>query len=322
MTAGISYHDDHLIEGSVHPLLFGGKPDVEIPAGSAAVSDPVDWDVPSDSLLAVSFYVQHFHGWITFHRSSYEISYTNEGKVSDSAQWKNAKKIPSWYFVSGIDVLTPHSHPVVVAIGDSITEGACSVPNAEHRWSDILTARLNENASTRDFVVLNEGIGGNRVVKDSAGPSLLARLDRDVLSQSGVRTVILLEGINDIGRTVIPRQTGDAVTADEIIAGYQTVLDKLHRKHIRVIGATVTPFKGAFYFSEDGEKMRQKLNAWIRAKGHFDAVADFDMAARDPKLPDHIAARYDCGDHLHPNDDGYRVLGRSIDLRLLAPSGK
>jgi len=314
LTAGISYRDEHLVTGSMHPLLFSGKTSIDIPAGASVVSDPVAWEIPDNSLLAISFYVPKFDGSITFHRGSYQISFTDTGNVSSEKDWKDAKKITGWYFVSGVDVLTEKPHPLVIAIGDSITEGACSTPNANHRWPDFLAERL-QHAGSRE-VVLDEGIGGNRVVKESAGPSLLARLDRDVLAYPEVKYVILLEGINDIGRTAFPKAPGDEVTADQIISGYQTVVDKLRKKHIRAIGATITPYSGAFFFSADGETMRRKLNEWIRTPGHFDDVIDFEAAIRDPQHTDQVQGRYDCGDHLHPNDDGYRAMGDAIDLKL------
>ena len=166
--------------------------------------------------------------------------------------------------------------------------------------------------------VLNEGISGNRVLHDGAGPNALARFDRDVLSQSGVRYLVVLEGINDIGRTVQPHDPGDAITAEQIIVGYEQMIARAHAHGIKVYGATLTPFLGAGYASPAGEAMRQTVNAWIRTPGHFDAVIDFDQATRDPAKLGSMLPAYDCGDHLHPSDAGYKAMGYSIDLHLFA----
>jgi len=316
INVAFTHWNDQLVAGSVHPLLFHGATSVDIPAGAVAVSDALDWDVPSNSLLAISFYIPDFQSSITFHRNAYEISYVNKGNTSSVEAWTASQKVPSWYFLTGVDVQSTRQHPIVVAIGDSITEGAHTIANADHRWPDLLSARLGRNAATSDLIVLDEGIGGNRVVKDSAGPPLVSRIDRDVLELGDVRYVIVLEGINDIGRTVIPRAPNDAVTAAEIIDGYKSLIAKAHERHIRVIGATVLPFEDAMYYSTAGEAMRQELNAWIRAKGHFDNVIDFDAMIRDPQHPSRMIGRFDSGDHLHPNDDGFQMLTDAIDLRL------
>ena len=208
----------------------------------------------------------------------------------------------------------------VVILGDSITDGRGSTTNGNDRWPDVLARRLQASPETDTVGVLNAGIGGNRLLRDGLGPHALARLDRDVLAQAGVRWLILLEGINDIGTAAGARAKGEpAATADDIIGAYAQIIERARARGIRVYGATIMPFEGfsyAGYFTPESEADRHKVNAWIRTSGRFDAVIDFDALTRDPERPARLSAAVDGGDHLHPSAAGYRIMGEAVDLAL------
>jgi lysophospholipase L1-like esterase len=213
-------------------------------------------------------------------------------------------------------VLARNSSAAVVILGDSITDGHGVVTNSNGRWPDVLALRLHANRRTANVGVLNEGIGGNRLLHNGAGQNALARFDRDVLSQTGVRWLVLFEGVNDIG-TCTGACNLDA-TAHEIIAAYRQLIVRAHSHNIRVYGATITPFGGSFYAFEGAEQTRQTVNQWIRSSHQFDTVIDFDVVARDPNKPSHLTADVDGGDHLHPGEAGYRIMAESISLKIFA----
>ncbi len=218
--------------------------------------------------------------------------------------------------MDGVDVNAAEGARAIVTLGDSITDGAHSTANANRRWPDVLAARLKQEHGLENISVLNEGIGGNRVLNDQAGPSALARLDRDVLAQNGVRYVIVLESINDIGRLAHLTAPEDDVTAPMLEQGLKQIADAAHEHGIKAFGATLTPYGGAGYGSEKGEQVRKEVNNWIRTSGTFDGVIDFDQITRDPQNPDRFNPVYDSGDHLHPSDAGYKAMGDGIDLKL------
>jgi lysophospholipase L1-like esterase len=298
-------------------LTFGGASMVRIPPGAAMYSDPVALTVAPLSDVAVSFYIpaQVMRGE-TVHLAADQNNYLAEGNVTGAGSLPTAATMLSWYFLDGIDVPAVQGSRAIVTLGDSITDGAHSTPNTNHRWPDVLAARLSSDPTLNQVSVLNEGIGGNRVLNDVTGPSALARLDRDVLAQDGVRYIIVLESINDIGR--FPRLTGpeDDISTQQLEQGLQQIADAAHERGIKIFGATLTPYGGAGYDSEKGEKTRADLNNWIRSSGTFDGVVDFDRATQDPQNPTRFNPLYDSGDHLHPNDAGYKVMGESIDLAL------
>lgn len=305
-------------DGTDHALTFGGAASVRIPAGAVMYSDPVNLYVPALSDVAVSFYlpVQNMRSE-TFHDLSEQTNYMTDGDVAGSAELSQAKPLSHWYFLDGIDVAAVRGSYAVVALGDSITDGWRSTPNGNDRWPDVLAARLHANAGTEHVGVLNEGISGNRVLNFGAGPSAMARFDRDVLAQDGVRWMIVLESINDIGRLHQLRDPDDAVTAEELEQGLRQLAERAHEHGIKVMGATLTPYGGAGYSSQKGEQVREAVNNWIRTSGTFDAVVDFDKVTRDPQNPEQFNPEYDSGDHLHPNAAGYRAMGSSIDLKVL-----
>jgi lysophospholipase L1-like esterase len=303
---------------TLHTVTFGGQPSMILPPGAEAVSDPVDLATQPFADLAVSIFLplQRISS-VSVHPSAQQINYIQTGDAVGAPRFNAPTTTPSWYFVKGVDVqpVTPQAG-AIVAFGDSITDGAHAAENLNHRWPDKLAARLHNNPATANLSVLNEGIGGNCVLINRVGPSALARFDRDVLAQSGVRYVIILEGINDIGMLHEPNMPDYHLTAQDLEQGLSQVAARAHEHGIKVLGATIAPYQGAGYFTETGEQIREAVNTWIRTSGVFDGVVDFDKATSDPVHPLAFASKYDSGDHLHPSDEGYAAMADSIDLGL------
>ena len=300
-------------------LTFSGRPSVTIPAGALAVSDPVSLKVPALSDLAVSLFVpQQPMRQVSLHNFADQTNYIATGNVVTDKTLDAAEKIYSWPFLKGVDVLANGKSAAIVAFGDSITDGAHSTRDANLRWPDILAQRLHADKKTSQFAVLNEGIGGNRVLHDNTGPSALARFDRDVLAQAGVKYLIILESINDIGHAYSPKDPYDVVTADDLIAGLSQLATRAHTHGIKVYGATLTPYIGAGYSSPAGEKVREAVNQWIRTTNQLDGFIDFDKATRDAANPETFSAAAGSTDHLHPGDSGYKLMGDAIDLKIFA----
>jgi lysophospholipase L1-like esterase len=304
-------------EGTDHTLTFGGENTVRVTAGAVAYSDPVKMTVGPMSDLTVSFYVpSQVMRQETFHDFADQDNYMASGDVAGATSLTDAKKMESWYFLDGVDVGWTKGARAIVTLGDSITDGALSTRNGNARWPDVLAGRLQKAQGMEHVGVLNEGIGGNRVLNDGWGPSALARLDRDVLAQNGAQYVVVLESINDIGRFHRMMGPEDDVTAKQLEQGLKQIADAAHEHGMRAYGATLTPYGGAGYWSEKGEQIREAVNNWIRTSGAFDGVIDFDKIAQDPANPTHFNPAYDSGDHLHPNDAGYKAMGEGIDLKL------
>jgi lysophospholipase L1-like esterase len=304
-------------DGTDHVLTFGGQASVVIPPGAVMYSDPVALTVAPLTDVAVSLYlpVQVIRGE-TYHSYADQDNYMVDGDQTGASTLENATVLESWYFFDGIDVPGGDGGRAVVTLGDSITDGAHSTRNGNDRWPDVLAARLQQDGSLAHVGVLNEGIGGNRVLNDGAGPNALARLDRDVLAQDGARYVIVLESINDIGRFRHPSGPEDDVTTEQLEQGLKKIADAAHEHGMKAYGATLTPYGGAGYWSEKGEETREAINTWMRTSGVFDGVVDFDKITQDPQNPTHFNPAYDSGDHLHPNDAGYKAMGEGIDLAL------
>jgi lysophospholipase L1-like esterase len=300
-----------------HPLTFGGATTVRISPGAVMYSDAVTLTVAPVSDLAISFHVppQTMHDE-TYHGFADQDNWMAEGDVAAAATLPSPTKLTSWYFISGVDVPAEDGTRAVVMLGDSITDGALSTVNANARWTDVLAARFHQEHGLDRVSVLNEGIGGNRVLNDGFGPSALARLDRDVLAQSGARYVVVLEGINDIGRLQRLQGPEDEITTQEMELGLKQIVDSAHEHGLKIYGATLTPYSGAAYATDKGEQIREEVNQWIRSSGNFDGVIDFDQMTRDPQNPNRFNPLYDSGDHLHPNDAGYKAMGEGIDLKL------
>ena len=319
----IRSENSEIVPASDRALSFNGKTSCTIPPGALIVSDPVDLDVAQVSDLAISLFVPGETGPPTIHNLGLHTTYiSKEGDLTAQAMIPDASTSQSWYWLSSVDVLAPANAATLVTFGDSITDGARSTPNANHSWPSVLALRLLSNRGTANIAVANEGIAGNRVLEDSQGVSALARFDRDVLAQAGVKWVTVLEGINDIGsHTRAEAPSGEALlSADDVIAGLRQIAERAHTHGLKVIGCTLTPYQGAAYYSDKGESIRQNVNRWIRTGGAFDAVVDFDALTRDPNSPGHIRPEFDAGDHLHPNDAGYKAMADAIDLSIFAPA--
>jgi lysophospholipase L1-like esterase len=302
-------------------VTFNEQADVVIPMGAEYTSDPFNYPVAALSDLAITMQVEAAPGQETGHPGSRATSYLAAGVPASAAELSSAQPVDHWYFLSGVDVSAPADASSIVALGDSITDGHGATTNGNDRWTDVLAARLQHSAAARRNAVLNEGIGGNRLLADGLGPNALARFDRDVLAQNGVRYLIVLEGINDIGtltRTMIVTEAQHEDLVRRMIGAYQQVITRAHAHGIKVIGGTIMPFAGSAYYhpGPSNEFDRQMVNAWIRAGGHFDAVIDFDKIVGDPAHPDHLRPDYDCGDHLHPSPVGYRAMADAIQLDL------
>lgn len=305
--------------GSDRALTFGGAASVNIPPGAAVFSDPVPLAVAPLSDVAVSFYLPaQIMRAETYHAFADQDNYVADGHAPAAPELSQPATLSSWYFFDGIDVAAAPGSRAIVTLGDSITDGAHSTRNANSRWPDVLAARLSQDPNLAHVAVLNEGIGGNRVLNEGAGPSALSRLDRDVLAQSDVRYVVVLESINDIGRLAHVQVPWDAITAPQLEWGLKQIAGQAHQHGLKIFGATLTPYGGAGYYSDAGEQVREAVNDWIRNSGTFDGVVDFDKITRDPQNPTHFNPAYDSGDHLHPSDAGYKAMGEGIDLALFA----
>ena len=308
--------DGTIVPGSDHVVRFGGQAGILVPDGAPMLSDPLDMSVDALEELAVSI---ELPGRVS--RNGHGLWQYISPDVNTAAEMQlpgvQLMYVPA--IVTAVDVASTSAHSAVVALGDSITEGAQSTTNAFRGWPDRLAERLAASPEGRGWAVVNAGISGNRLLHYGAGPDTLARLDRDVLAVAGVKAVILLEGINDIGRafSTSPTPTPEPATADQLIAADQQIIARAHAHGIRVIGATLTPYEGAAYYSQDGEKVREAVNQWIRTGGAFDGVIDFDAATRDSSDPLTFRADYNDYDHLHPNDRGYEAMADAIDLKLI-----
>jgi lysophospholipase L1-like esterase len=314
--------------GSDRPLLFGGRTSVVIPAGAVIVSDPVQLKVSPAANLAISIYLPKDATAGGIHYAAQQTNYIASGNTTASASLDHPATITSWAFLTGVDVLAPADAASIIAFGDSITDGSHSTVDKNHRWPDTLAARLLARKSGPELAVIDMGIGGNRILHEGAaskrpqfGINALARFDQDVLAQPGVRYLLILEGINDIGHAGSSAPKSETVTADDIIGGFTQMIERAHEKGIKVIGATITPFKGEAnisrgYWTPEKAKVRDAVNAWIRSGKGFDSFVDFDKAVRDPANPDKILPAFDSGDQLHPSDAGYKAMGEAIPLSL------
>ncbi len=304
------------VAGTDRTLTFAGKTTVTIPAGAEYLSDPVDASLPAGSYLTISYYLTDPPAQETSHPGSRATSYLVHGDHTADTDLVTPKTFDHWFGISAVDVEAV-SKGVIVAIGDSITDGHGATTNGNDRWTDALARRT----APLGLAVVNYGIGGNHMLTDGLGPNVLARFDRDGLAPAGGRYLILFEGVNDLGKDSRERDLTPGehqALVDNIIAAYQQVIDRAHAHGLKIYGATITPFTGSDYYHPNAavEADRQAVHAWIRAEGHFDGIIDFDAVVRDPAAPDHLLAAYDCGDHLHPSAAGYKAMGDAVDLKL------
>jgi lysophospholipase L1-like esterase len=297
-------------------LKFSGSASTTIPAGAVIISDPVELAFPAGSDLAIDLYVPGdttaSGSPVSMHTGANQTSYVSStGNYAGSEAFPVAVTTPSWFLLARVEVTAPPATGVIVAIGDSITDGTRSTPNTNNRWPDHLAKRLAQAAGPK-LAVLNAGIAGNRVLLDNAGQNLVARFDRDVLSQTGVTHVVVMEGINDIGQA----RANPLPSAADLIAAHRQLILRAHARGLKIFGATLTPFEGAGYWTPEGEAKRAALNEWIRTGKEYDGVIDFDAATRDPNQPTRFLAPYNSGDNLHPSDAGYQAMANAIGLSL------
>ena len=292
-----------------------------VPPGAEFVSDALDYPLPALSDVAVTFHLDSPPTTQTGHPGSRATSYFVPGDFVAAPNLLNAKHVDHWYQLSEIDVSAASGAASIVALGDSITDGHGATTNGNDRWTDVLAQRLQSSPNSRNIGVSNQGIGGNHLLTDGLGPNALARLDRDVLAPTGVRWVIVFEGVNDLGGLA---RNGEVTPAEHaalvkrVLSAYEQIVLRAHAHGLRVYGATVTPYVGSNYYHPGplSETDRLAVNAWIRAAGHFDAVVDFDSVVRDPQHPDRLLPAFDSGDHLHPSPAGYRAMGEGVQLSL------
>ncbi|MER6306359.1 SGNH/GDSL hydrolase family protein [Streptomyces sp. NPDC001657] len=310
-------------EGTVRRLTFGGAAGVRIPAGGEVRSDAVEVAVAPFESLTVSLYFARPTGPATFHAQAYATAYRAAGdRLTATDPVVFGETTVSWYFLAAVELADggPARRDTVVVFGDSITDGFGSTIDGNGRYADALAERLAGQGAVRP--VLNQGIGGNLLLSDSAwfGERAVGRFRRDVLDRPGVASVVVLVGLNDIGFSEVDLPTYKPApdrSVDELIAGYRELIAAARAAGVRIVGGTIMPFKGAEYHTPGAEAKRRKVNDWIRASGEFDAVADFAAALADPGDPEALAAHFDSGDHKHPGDEGYRAMAGAVDLAAL-----
>jgi lysophospholipase L1-like esterase len=312
------------VPGSDHALLFSGKSTVTIAKGESVLSDPIKMDVRPLQELAVSLYAPadaQYHA-STAHNVGLATAYiTDSGDATAATRYPKDEVSGMRFFLTDVEVSGPATKATVVTFGDSITDGAGSTQDANTRWPDYLAERLQADAKLSSIAVANAGIAGNHILHDGIGPSALSRFDRDALDKPGVRWIVLLEGINDIGGSGFAWEAKDKISAQQLIDGMKTLIARAHAKHVKIYGATLTPYGGSGwpYHSVAGEKTREALNEWIRHSGAFDGVVDFDKVVRDPAAPQKMLPAYDSGDHLHPSSAGYKAMAQAVDLKWFTP---
>lgn len=310
-----------VVPGSNRPLTFNGSAAATIAVGALLVSDEVELEFPPLANLAISV---HFPGdlpenfVITGHGNAHQTNYISPaGDFTAAAVMPVARTTEDFLFVSGVDVVAPADTGGIVAFGDSLTDCNISKLDANNRWTDQLARRLMARGGRR-LGVMNQGIGGSRVLHDIRGDSGLRRFDRDVIAQTGVTHAIVLMGINDIRNRW--QKPDEFISAEQLIAGLNQLAVRAHARGIKIFGGTLLTFEfetfNPGFYTPEGEQKRQRVNAWIRESGAFDAVIDFEKALRDPGHPTQMLPVYDCGDHLHPSDAGYLRMGDCIDLAL------
>ncbi len=319
VTVAVAGPDATVLPGTIHPVTYRGSASFQIPAGAQIRTDPVAMRVAPLQDLAVSVYLPGHTGAATFHSDAQQVNWVSAAGDHAADSDAGAFGIPtlSWYYISALSVQAFGADGTVVAVGDSITDGVGSTADANARWPNDLARRLDAPGGPT-LAVADEGIGGNRVLigAQCCGASAEARFGRDALDQPGVRDVIVLEGINDIGFSL------GGVSATRIIAGYQQLIAQAHAQGLKIFGATLLPFQGAGYYTPAGEATREAVNTWIRTSGAFDGVIDFDAVMRDPADPLRLNPAYDSGDHLHPNDVGYQAMADAISLQMLLPGSR
>ncbi|MBN2512240.1 MAG: SGNH/GDSL hydrolase family protein [Sedimentisphaerales bacterium] len=295
---------------TLKPLTFSGKTSVVILYGTLFVSDPVDFDLKPGSDLAITMHIAKAPKKTTGHRSARgEVVFIQSGNAVSEKALPTSVANTCWYYLCGVEVLAGRPADAVVCLGDSITDGKGSTEGQNRRWPDYLARRLQADPKTAGIGVLNQGIGGNCLWAGGIGQTVLERLERDVLAQPSARWVILLEGINDLG--------GGRTSVEDIITALNQVISRSQACGLLVYGSTILPCGESFYYNNELEAKRLKINDWIRNSGAFDAVMDWDAVVRDPTNPSRLRPEADSGDHLHLSDEGYRMMAEAVDIKLL-----
>lgn len=306
-----------IVAGSSKPLTFSGSPNAKVSPGATMISDPVALKAPDFADLAIDLFLPGDTGatTLTRHAGACQTSYVAAGNHVGEAEFAATSTTAAWYFLQRVEVVAPPTVGMIVAAGDSITDGTNSTMDTNNRWPDIFAQRLAAQKGMRRFAIANAAIAGNRVISDVAGDfgaNIQSRFDRDVLAESGATHVVFMEGINDIGGA----QQNPSPSADDIIAAHRQVIARAHAQGLKIYGATLTPTEGHFYYTAVGEAKRTKVNEWIRTSGEYDGVIDFDAAIRDPERPTRMLPKYESPDHLHPGDAGYKAMADAIKLEL------
>ncbi|MEW9533428.1 SGNH/GDSL hydrolase family protein [Microbispora sp. NPDC049125] len=309
---GVQAYGAEILTGTNRPVTFNGRRTVTVGARRAAWSDPIAGRISGGANVVVSFHVPASVPSVTGHERAYATTFLSApgNHAADEAGDSFTYTSTQWYFLDRIAVSAPATVRSVVAFGDSITDGAGQNTDANRRWTDYLRHRVARLGASKRMGIINAGIAGNRLLYSNVGPSGLSRFERDALSQPGVRTVIVYEGINDISR-------GEYTSAVPLINAYKRLIRLAHARKVKVLGGTLTPFYGFGTWTPEREEIRQRVNAWIRGSRAFDAVIDFDRAVRDPEFHEQLAAAYDSGDHIHMSDAGRSRLASTVDLRRL-----
>jgi len=316
-----------IVDGSDRPLTFGGESTATIPPGAVIVSDPVALVVPALGDVAIDLFLPNDTAAspspLTIHSGARQTNYVSStGNHLGKKDLPGATATPAWMFLARLEVAAPQQANSVVTFGDSITDGYNSTPDTNNRWPDHLARRLM--ASGGGVGVLNLGIDGNRILMDGAGVSALARFDRDVLVQPGVTTVFVLEGINDLGMPGLMKD-GPRPTPAQLIAGHRQLIARARARGLKIYASTLLPYDGTTipgYFTPEGETIRQAFNQWMRTSKEYDGIIDFDAVMRDPQQPSKMLAKFDSGDHLHPNDAGYQAMAAAFDLAMAKANAK
>jgi lysophospholipase L1-like esterase len=312
-----------IVAGTDKAVTFFGSTEVTVPAGADYISDPIALAAAPLSSLTITLCLETPPARQTGHPGSRATSYLAHGNLVSAADLPGAQTVEHWYFISAVDVAAPEDAASIATFGDSITDGHGATTNGNDRWPDVLAKRLQASPQTRNLAVINLGTGGNRLLLDGLGPNALARLDADVLAQAGVRYMIVLEAVNDLGMLT---RDGDVPKAEhaamvhQILAAFEQIIARAHAHGIKVVGGTIMPFVGSNFYhpGPNTEADRQAINEWIRAAGHFDAVVDFDQVMRDPEHPEQLALKFDSGDHLHPSPAGYAAMAEAVPLSLFS----
>jgi lysophospholipase L1-like esterase len=327
----LSAGGSRIVSGSDRALTFGGRPDAVIPPGAPLSSDPVDLEVQNLASLAITLYLPEETALTTFHWDGRQTAHFGRGnqvaaKEIAASAFAGKTTTGARVLLSSVSVKPKQQAALVVALGDSITDGNGVTQDANQRWPD----RLAERLAPRNVAIVNAGISGARLLGDRMGVNAMARFDRDVLAKPGVKAAILLIGINDIAWPGTPFAPDDRLPSlGTLIASYRQLIERAHTNGVRLVGATLTPFEGALsgtpnesYYSAEKDRLRQEVNAWMRRSREFDALIDFDAISRDPAHPTRFLASIDSGDHLHPGDAGSRAMADAIDLEALLGNTK